>query len=307
MGDFKSIIIPEEVIICAKTNGQAFAAPADNEQVIEQARSWAQEYSYDYELKESLITKGQEYRYKNGEFEFELKNSAGSSYNGGKLSFWNCIVSAPDGNKFVIGINQTLLCDLLQNCTLINGKVQGKVWLGREKTNTGVYVETMPQFKQAREELKVRKETKNKTVKYQIGDIVRTLTETYLYCGVVYVPVMVRESYGKGWDDRIIAILQNNEYVGPYHLYVPLNKNGDPDYENVCWNHLRNKKTSYSLTEKHINITTEEIIEECFNNFKWYELALCLSVEKDKWAHSKEEIFQKYSSGWGKGYTYTLI
>ena len=59
MSDFRSIVIPEEIIICAKTNGQAFAAPADNEQVIEQARSWAQEYSYDYELKETLTMKGQ--------------------------------------------------------------------------------------------------------------------------------------------------------------------------------------------------------------------------------------------------------
>ena len=242
-----------------------------------------------------------------------MKDSADNSWNGGKLSFWNCTVTAPDGNKFIIGVNQTLLCDLLLNCTLVNGKLQGKVWLGREKTNTGVYVETMSQFKQAREEKLLREIcSKDKTTRYEVGDVVRTLTQKFVYGGTVYTPIRVEETYAPngGWNDKNIWIHPETreDELGPYHLYVPINSKDEIDYGDVCYQTLKNKKARYVKTGEHYDLTTDEIVESCFQNYRWSEIALQLSTDSSKHAHTTEEIFQQISTKkTGRGYNLTLI
>ena len=150
---YKGIKIPEEIIIVEKHNGQGYVVlPGSN---LDNALNWAKYTDSKWiDGKWTIIAEyeGVVHTYKNGEFTISLYDSADRSSQGGKLSFWNCTIHAPDGKDFIIGINSDLLFKLMMNSTIVNGDIKEKVWLGKEKNNTGVYFDYMEDFKQARAE-----------------------------------------------------------------------------------------------------------------------------------------------------------
>ena len=159
--DYKGIKIPEEIVIVENGLGQGYVVVPGSS--IDGALSWAKgpcgywdDGKYIRVEKEPIVN-----TYKNGEFTLSLYDSANRSSQGGKLSFWNCTVHAKDGKDFIIGINSDILFELLTSTTIVNGDIQGNVWLGKEKNNTGVYTENMEMFKQAREEDKIRATVKS--------------------------------------------------------------------------------------------------------------------------------------------------
>lgn len=196
MSDYKGINISPEITIVEripyrdiKGTPQGYIVPSNRPNIMESALRWANNYNYNIKGNGAkLVVKdpNKVHTYKNGTFKLKLYESAQTSSQGGRLSFWNCTVVAEDGREFVIGINQALLLNILMNSTVINGEVQGNVWLGREKTNTGVYLESMETFKQAVKD----EETRNLklTTAYQIGDVVTTRTgrEERVYVGTAY-------------------------------------------------------------------------------------------------------------------------
>lgn len=179
---YRGIKIPEEIIIVEKHNGQGYVVlPGGN---LESALSWAK-YTDNKWIDGKWTTiaeyEGTVHTYKNGEFTISLYDSADGSSQGGKLSFWDCTIHAKDGKDYIIGINADILFNLMMNSTIINGDIQGNVWLGKEKNNTGVYTEDMEDFKQARSEDKVR--TTAKTTDYKPLQVVGTLKDSELYLG----------------------------------------------------------------------------------------------------------------------------
>ena len=178
MANFKSIVIPEKIIIVENSSGQGYVVLPDKPDMLASAKSWADGWVYgegaNWTERHENGHKWEPvvHEFENGKFSLTLCDSADNSYNGGKLSFWNCMIKAPNGKEFKIGINQELLCNLLKDCTLIKGVCQENIWLGKQLSNTGVYIDTMQDFLQAKEELEIRKQSKSKTVKYQVGDIV---------------------------------------------------------------------------------------------------------------------------------------
>ena len=124
-----------------------------------------------------------EYEFKNGEFTFSLCDPAHGSSQGGKLSFWNCLITI-DGNSFLIGISSEILCELLKNNTFINGTCKEKVYLGRINGSVGAFTSSMDLFKKGQEDEKIRNE--KKTTTYVPGDFVYTLKEERIYLGEGY-------------------------------------------------------------------------------------------------------------------------
>lgn len=114
----------------------------DGNEVKEQVNGWTR---YKFQELEGIV-----HEYRNGQFTFSLSESASGSSQGGKLSFWNCTVTAPDGKEFLIGINSECLIQLLKHNTFINGVCQSKVWLGRIKNNVGAFTENMKEFEQGK-------------------------------------------------------------------------------------------------------------------------------------------------------------
>ena len=172
---YTGIKIYKEVIIIAKNKNysyydsekrsyvdagypQAYVVEKGNTKMLDSAKYWAGSACKEYE-------------FKNGEFTFSLCDPAHGSSQGGKLSFWNCLITI-DGNSFLIGISSEILCELLKNSTFINGTCKEKVYLGRINGNVGAFTSSMDLFKKGQEDEKIRNE--KKTTTYVPGDFVYT-------------------------------------------------------------------------------------------------------------------------------------
>lgn len=214
--DYKSIKIANEIILVEKQDAykswvswrevkgqgmhQAYVVDAGNKKMLESAHSWADDTVYDESLRPTEApynwdkyyasgkeVPGIEYAYQNGQFELTLCDSADNSSQGGKLAFWNCIIKAPDGKEFLVGINADILLELLVSNTFVDGTCQSKVWLGRiGGKQVGAFTENMPLYAQAQKDEAKRQEVKKANDKYVPGDIVKTLKEKDLYLGSVY-------------------------------------------------------------------------------------------------------------------------
>ena len=232
--DYKGIKIYDKVIIVERTSNteggynwkgrtvnQGYVVDVNNKKMLENALNWASWTKYDesifggkgywnkdvtdemrkaYEDSKQIIN-GIVHEYENGNFSITLDEAAGCSNQGGKLSFWNCIITAPDGHNFLVGINSELLLHLMMTTTLIKGACQEQVWLGRVKgTQVGVFTPDMEDFVQAKKDEETR--ARKKTVNYEPGDIVETVTTKELYLGEVYSYAEEVERSWYHWHER---------------------------------------------------------------------------------------------------------
>ena len=271
----KSITIPNEIIIVENSSKQGYVVPPDKPNILESAIRWADGYVYDYSITDwkECETKAvkwsgaeHQHQYTNGKFKLKLCKSADNSWNGGKLSFWNCWIIAPDNKEFLIGINQELLCNLLQNCTVINGEVQEDIYLGRQKNNTGVYTKSMPDFIHATKEKELKSKYKTtKTNKYIPGDIVGTPTVEYVYLGEVFqhYEIEVYSDYSYRWsrgNDYYEITIKENKTPSPKHVYCAKGSDGRLNIKWISPADIANKKRNYTV-KGHIDINSEDIIQ----------------------------------------------
>ena len=268
MEEIKSITIPEDIIIVENYEHQGYVVLPDKPSMLESAMNWAHRWVYDYSIKgweerekSAVEFFGIQNRYKNGQFRLKLCESANNSWNGGKLSFWNCTITAPDGKDFLIGINQELLCNLLQSCTVVKGVVQEDVWLGRQKNNTGVYTVNMEDFIQAKEEIKLKTVFSDKTSSYVVGDIVGTLTKQYVYAGVIYEHYTTYTSYDYNIHSYLTELSKCKDITAK-HLYIPYNSSDETiEYESTWDTDATSKKRRYTGVG-HVNKTTQQLFNE---------------------------------------------
>lgn len=174
---------------------QGYIVDPSNKKQLKTARSWGTTYNYEYftdedgyrRVKESTTNVPEEYTYDNDGFTLELHNAAGGSSQGGKLSFWNCWITAPDGKRFLIGIAADLLLDVLKNSTVIKGVVQDTLLFARCNGNVGMLSKSMSSYQDALNDEAIKKKlSKGKTSKHQIGHVYETATERNVYGGKLY-------------------------------------------------------------------------------------------------------------------------
>lgn len=174
---------------------QGYLVDPSNKKQLETARSWGtrKEYIYGTDenghriVTEEITHKPAEYTYDNDGFTLELHSSAGGSSQGGKLSFWNCWITAPDGNKFLIGIAADLLLDVLKSSTVVNGVVQDKLMFARQSGGVGMLSKSMGSYKNAVNDMAIKKKmSSGKTKKVIPGHIYETTTEQNIYVGKMY-------------------------------------------------------------------------------------------------------------------------
>ncbi len=285
--DYQGIKIYKDVVIVEKQSWeydwstgrrtlldlpQGYIVEPGNKKMLETAMSWAKQihaavdaegnfiYNEDGERQYEEI-KGIQNTYVNGNFKFELFDDADGSSQGGKLSFWNCIITAPDNKRYKVGISTAILLNLLKQNTFINGICDKPVWLGRIKGNqVGAFTDSMQEFKQAQNDQLFR-EQKN-TVKYVPGDILKSKTETLLYLGKAseYFSKQTLYSYEK-------ALV---EYCKNDTAYI------DKDYALVIDNkpfeqHYYLKFFSYSWTKDPVKLEDFTNIYDIYNHERdWY-------------------------------------
>ena len=175
-------------------NVQGYLVDPTNKKQLEAARNWGTTYKSIYEevdgkrqFVDKEIIEPDEYTYDNDGFTLELHNSAEGSSQGGRLSFWNCWITAPDGHRFLIGIAADLLLDVLKSSTIINGIVQDKLMFARCNGGVGMLSKSMDSYKNAvNDEYQRKNKSTGKTTKHKIGYVYETLTQKNLYAGDFY-------------------------------------------------------------------------------------------------------------------------
>ena len=189
-----------------ETIPQGYVVLDNNPKMLASAMSWARTYKFSKNENGEFIkdehnrwatedVEGTVHTYENGKFKLEVYDSADRSSQGGKLSFWTVIVTAPDGKQFRIGVDANILLELLRYNTFEKGKCLSSVWLGREGTKVGAYTDTMPDFAQAIKDEEFR--NRRPTVKYSVGDVLRTKKEVLIYMGEHFEKFSLQNFYEK--------------------------------------------------------------------------------------------------------------
>ena len=178
-----------------KNNYQAYLVDPSNKKQLEAARHWAKWIEYgpsfknektgkwerEYEIKHEPV----EFEFDNNGFRLELLDCAGGSSQGGRLSFWNCLVTKND-DKFVIGINSDMLLDLLKNATFVNGVCREPLIFITQKGKVGMTIEGSETYEQCVKDKELLSSfKKTQTSKFSFGDIVSTATINDVYLGTI--------------------------------------------------------------------------------------------------------------------------
>ena len=174
---------------------QAYLVDPANTKQLESARHWARWIEYspwvkdengkwtreDYEIKHEPI----EFEFENNGFTLKLLDCAGGSSQGGKLSFWNCLVGKDD-KSFKIGINSDMLLDLLKNAVFDKGACQSPLVFITQKGKVGMTTEGSETYKQCVADRELKKDLKKTAVsKFTFGDILKTPTIEEVYLGTI--------------------------------------------------------------------------------------------------------------------------
>lgn len=243
MSDYQGIKIYKRLIIVKNKKGQGYIVEEGNKGSLETAERWASWGEY----------AGASFTYDNGNFDFELLDAAGGSNQGGKLSFWNCKITAPDNEEFIVGINSEILLELLKYNKFENGKLLNKkIYFGRIRGNAvGAFTDNMPLFEQAKKDEETRIKNNKKTVKYDPGTVVSSLSEgKRIYYGVAYQYARYdnftcsdqgyinTNRWASIWQDPKFAdtfgaCIVINEKPMPNHIYGELESNIALDEVNV--------------------------------------------------------------------------
>ena len=328
--EYKGIKIYDKVIIVertcvteggynwrGRTVNQGYVVDINNKKMLETATNWAKWTKYPDS--DEFFGKGNHYwsdgvtkeqkeaydaakvdmpgiihEYENGNFEITLDEAAGGSSQGGKLSFWNCVIKAPDGKVFLVGINSELLLHLMMATTLEKGTCKEKVWLGRiGGTQVGVFTPEMEDFKQAKLDEAQRQATKQASSKYIPGDIVKTLYEKDLYLGTVYQYYDFESSWR--YRDNYIIIYDKPKPVQVYRsIYIPWNSTEEKlsDYYNI-----KNTKVK-RLVDSHIEL--DETALEFIRKYDAKKLEDYLKQDKEhgsRYAWDSIKSAKKYGDG----------
>lgn len=173
---------------------QAYLVDPSSTKQLESARNWAKWTEYgpsyknnegkwirDYEIKHTPV----EFEFENNGFTLELLDCAGGSSQGGKLSFWNCLVKKDD-KTFKIGINSDMLLDLLKNATFDKGRCQSLLIFITQNGKVGMTAEGSDTYKQCVADKELKQTLKSNMVsKFSFGDILMTTTLEEVYLGTL--------------------------------------------------------------------------------------------------------------------------
>lgn len=248
---------------------QGFLVDPKNKNQLESALYWGTTTKYHYEEVDgkrmctgSTNIPPEQYTYDNKGFTLELSEAAEQSSQGGKLSFWNCWITAPDGKRFLIGIAANLLLDVLKSTTVINGVVQEKLMFARCKGGVGMLCETMDSYKDALDDEASRKNnSKGKTSKHKIGYVYDTLTQHNLYAGDFY------RWYEPVYEDKESRYYSKaNQLVGFKKLDKPVKLRWFPTYysdKSIDWHieHFGTYELETKLPARKEGIKIDEFID----------------------------------------------
>lgn len=215
----------------------------------------------------------------NSGFKLTLLDCAGGSSQGGKLSFWNCLIEK-DGDKYVVGINSELLLELMLQSTFTNGVCDKELCFARKSGNVGVLHEEMTQYKDAIKDMQIKKTINTKkTSKWQIGNNYVTLNNNDVYFGKLFQPIIYDHKYiqfssiNKEIRDKMIEA--NPEVHDRYCAYIVLEtfdvdklRASHVSIDNYSVGHVLKTKDLSSLTMKDYIAACRKLMEQDYLSWR---------------------------------------
>ena len=200
---------------------QGYVVDPRNKKQLDTAKNWGTDTKYikvdDLKNKyDTVVLEPNIVTIENKGFTIELLDSANSSSQGGKLSFWNCLIKHLEtGLECVIGIDSNLLLTFLLQNTLVNGKCNSEVILARKSGSVGVLTKNMVEYREALNDAQIKKDiSKKKTSKWQIGKSYVTLTIDEIYLGELYKPFNMTYNYNRRQSyDKLYHLVLDNEPI----------------------------------------------------------------------------------------------
>ena len=281
--DYKGYKLLDKILLICRYRKDksyyAYLCDPSNKSQIRSARSWAKWTEYgpshkneetgkwerEYEIEHEPV----EFSFDNTGFTFKLLSCASGSSQGGKLSFWNCIVGK-DNKEFEIGINSELLLKVLMEGDFKNGVCQQTVVFGSHNGKCGVLVENGDSYNIAVADMQLKsKINKNMTTKYKVGDNVRTATIDEIYLGTLkqYYTFDVPRRYMYYPDDYTQFTLTKLKTPRTVHFYI--NRTWEKEFTKVSHLHklLEGRQYFYvdprsSMTRRYIGDKSIEVDED---------------------------------------------
>ena len=171
-------------------------ATGDFSKSLETAKNWASKREWDSEnRKYTYLDTYEIYETDNKDFEISIYDSADGSSQGGKLSFWNCLIRK-DGKEFLLGIQADSLCELLKVANFHKGVCQEGVSIYRNKM---VKVARTVDVSYDKVVLSGKK-----TSKWEKGKVYRTKTMSSICLGEIYDPLKFYTEWNKDYSIYII-------------------------------------------------------------------------------------------------------
>ena len=295
---------------------KAYIAETKNKKAIESGIKWAKGYYSNPTAPKVVETD-------NNDFSFQIISAAGNSWQGGKLSFWMCLMEKKGINPFAVGINADILCDLILETVMNKGKTDEKVFFARKNGQLGVLHKNMSSYQELLKDEQLKKDVaKKKTTKWKIGYKYQTLTTDDIMFGMFSKIVSFDyDNNGYYCPGRHSQLTISLDFTGPdYPLYgsiYPENKNlkmndiykeilKDLDYDYLkpkCPSRQEGEQifeetptyykdlVDYMLTEK--NDATDDyyhiyyFIRKAFSIFRYDKEATIKILERTKVAYEK--------------------
>lgn len=171
-----------------KEQFDGFIFDANDEKSKESAVEWARRYDNRWDKdKDTIVHEPNVHIFDNEGFIVTILDSAGGSSQGGRLSFWKCKVEK-DGVEFIVGVNDSILADLIRNSDIEKGKVKQEVMFARRGGQPGFIHKGMEAYEEATADMKKKADMKamKKTSKWEIGGVYSSITMTDICLGPIW-------------------------------------------------------------------------------------------------------------------------
>ena len=272
---------------------QGYVVSRFNARQLESAREWGATYEQT-EFGTTRKIEPKEIVLDNEGFEVDIVEAAGQSSQGGKLSFWNCIISQGE-TKMLIGIDQTSLLSLIRQSTIVNGVVTQRCSLYKNNT-AGAIHKDMAEWGGLSDD---SKKSARKTVKYIPGRIYATKTTRAIYMGKVY-----------SWYTKEAKIVDKNmiyEYKPldkpvEKHLFLDIDYSGL--YKSIESGTIKSLEDLYSKLESEMEkpVKNSSNVYELYSAtklFGYYSLLLSKPVPREELSlqldgENSTELMEKY-------------
>jgi hypothetical protein len=181
-------------------------ATGDFSKSLETAKNWARKREWNPEARiYTYLDTYEIYETDNKDFEISIYDSAGGSSQGGKLSFWNCLIRK-DGKEFLLGIQADSLCELLKVADFRKGVCQESVSIYRNKMVKVARTQDVSYDKVVL--------SGKKTSKWEKGKVYRTKTMSSICLGEVYAPLKFSSEWNRNNSIYTIEFDTNRKRKG---------------------------------------------------------------------------------------------